>query len=212
LGGIVKFQLLYEGGSLLFARYHSISSLGELRMTHTLRLYFGVFALAVLPGCGSGRDPCEPDLFEPNDSFELGADLGSFSDQDTETNLELTLDSPEDRDVFFFDVLDQGIDGNPDVELTLEPDEDDIVFATIELICAGQPMAEFDCIDGDEVEGTHGGQACLFGGEGRLHFSATYDCGDDPFDDTDDSLAIVTIERVTPQLECLAYDLLIEVD
>lgn len=171
--------------------------------------------LFVLTGCalatGCERDPCATDTYESNETFEEGYDLGTLTDQESQLHLPLTLDTADDTDVFFFNVLDEGSDGNPEVDIWVEGQDNDVLELTLEYQCTTDQMVEFQCT-GQEVPGLHGGRACRLIGGGSLHINLNYDCAGGIIDSVDSGFAIVTVSRTSPPVECAAYDLDIETD
>lgn len=160
---------------------------------------------------GCRRDPCQIDSFEDNQTFEEARDLGIFTDQETTLNLPLTLSSPDDVDVFFFNVRDEGIDGNPEVDIWLQGQDNEQLEMVLEYQCTSDVMTAFEC-NGEEVRGEHGGRGCRVAGPGELHINLNYDCEGSALDTTDSGFAVLTITRSTPPVDCAAYDLEIHTD
>lgn len=85
-----------------------------------------------VPTSGNGPKPVAPsrpsgapsgmaeDEFEPNDSLAQVATLEEESDEMTDSAYFLTLHDASDVDFFTFHVVDQGIDGNPEVIIALD--------------------------------------------------------------------------------------------
>ncbi|NUP13281.1 MAG: hypothetical protein HOW73_45155 [Polyangiaceae bacterium] len=159
---------------------------------------------------GCRRDPCAIDGYESNEDFDEATDLGDFTDQETTVNLPLTLDSRDDTDVFFFNVRDEGIDGNPEVEIWLEGQDNEQLEMTLEYQCTSDVMLEFNC-NGEEVQSSRG-RACRVAGPDELYIDLTYDCAGSALDDTDSGFAVLTITRTNPPADCAAYDLEIHTD
>lgn len=187
-------------------------SRGENSEVNALRLLPCTVVLGatlVLGGCF--RDPCEVDIFEDNESFDEGSDLGDLSDQGTRLQYDLTLDGPDDTDVFFFNVLDQGIDGNPMLDIWVDAQEDELISMELDYRCTSDGMENFDCT-GEIIGGDEDGFVCLLKGTGSLHMQVSYDCSGDIFDDTDNGFAVLTVRRDAPAQACAAYDLEIRAD
>lgn len=85
-----------------------------------------------VPTSGNGPKPPAPtrpsgapsgtteDEFEPNDTFAQAAELAEESDEMTDSAYFLTLHDGSDVDFFKLHIVDQGIDGNPDVTIALD--------------------------------------------------------------------------------------------
>ncbi|MBK6518738.1 MAG: hypothetical protein IPM79_36530 [Polyangiaceae bacterium] len=177
-----------------------------LGLTRATTLLATLAALSLATGCR--RDPCQVDSFEANGTFEEGSDLGSFSDRETTLDLPLTLHTTDDVDVFFFNVRDEGIDGNPEIDIWVEGQDSEQLEMVLEYQCSDSEMSEFEC-NGERVPGEHGGLGCRVAGPGELHINVNYDC----FGDNNDSgFAVLTVTRNAPPVECAAYDLEIHTD
>jgi hypothetical protein len=112
---------------------------------------------------GCRRDPCDTDATESDDPI----DLGQFSDQETRMELPLTLHTDTDVDVFSFDVIDQGSDGNPQLYLWATGQDDELLTLSVNFQCAdNDPMESFSC-DGFEQASEPG--FCTRTGRGEQH-------------------------------------------
>lgn len=149
---------------------------------------------AILTGCA---EPCVPDELEPNDTRETAAELQSFSDSGTSQLFHLTLHDAGDEDWFTFPILDQGLDGNPEVWITVEGD------GAAELELSGT----FTCSDG----GGGGTVGEPIAEEPSIHFTTSCP-GGGLFDDDDSGTLVLHVKQHGHAAMCMTYDLRISVD
>lgn len=166
----------------------------SLRMTKLAPLLACAVASLALAGCLG--DPSVPDAFEPS-SEAMPADLNAFSDSGTNADLDLTLHDANDEDAFVFDILDQGIDGNPEVFIAVDGDGAADLAVTL----------DFQCDDGS-------GNAKRQDVGARVDLAFTTSCpGGGFFDDDDSGTAILTVRRAPgSSTQPMFYDLRIHVD
>jgi hypothetical protein len=180
-------------------------------MATTLNLsVLSLVSVAALAVSGCGPEPCEADLNERNESFDEGTDLGDFTDQETTRTFQLTLDTVGDTDVFFFNVRDEGADGNPEVDVWLEGHDGEQLEMVLEYQCTSDVMVDFEC-NAEEVSSERG-RACRTAGTGELHLNLNYDCEGTVVDNTDSGFAVLTVTRNAPAQECVVYDLEVKTD
>jgi len=183
-------------------------------MMRSFWLGFVTLSLVSL-AAGCRRDPCAPDPFEGDQGDPLGSDLGNLTDSPS-TNLkyEMTLNAPDDIDVFHFNVLDQGSDGNPELEIWVRGQDSDQFILTVDYKCTADKMVQFEC-NGETIESDvdgDTGKICRMASSGELYMDINYDCEGALVDNTDSGFAIVTISRDNPPEACAAYDLEINTD
>jgi len=167
----------------------------------------GGLILVVAFAGGCRRDPCEVDNIEQSGAI----DLGQFSDAETRMELPLTLHNEQDVDVFEFDIIDQGSDGNPQLYLWATGHAGEQLTLSVEFQCSSDIMENFTC-DGFEDPSRPG--FCSRTGSGEQHLHVTYDCVGGLIDDTDNGFAVVTVSREGASSGgiCAAYDLEIFTD
>lgn len=155
-------------------------------------------------------DPCTAGVEVDNDTRDRATPLGSLSDEGESTRVEYALPSPEHSDWFVVTVQDRGIDGNPDIDISLETDPwsgnlEMEVFVT----CESGQILELNCSNGGIEDSELGQDACKSTSDSM---TIDYDCGaggDDTVDNATLAIHLVTDEY---QSECVGYALEISVD
>lgn len=161
-----------------------------------------------LSGCeGCNAPQCTTDVIEP----AAAEDLGVMSDQEAHRNLYRSIDVSDDVDAFQIQVVDEGLDGNPEITLDLQSLSDENLEFTVEVRCVGRDMTSFSCGGSDKVP-SGVGASCTGSGTG-ISFDINYDC-DDALGDTDnaDVRLIVSAPGLSPDFGCLGYELTVDVD
>lgn len=154
----------------------------------------GVALASVSVGLSACVDPSTPDASEPNDTTTTATHLGTLSDVGSGAHRVLTLHDATDEDWFAFTVLDEGIDGNPEIEVWLET-HDDAPPLSIDFT--------FTCIDSE------GGHAETVSGVSPVLYFTT-DCTGNG--DVDSGVIEVGVKHAPGATAAVAYELHVFVD